>query len=131
MVAIWVAAKILLTAIYGANPVAPGMVHEGGPLYDVAVQIWFNLRCLANPLQWPGLFSAVGWLWLPVFAFWHRLPDHRLRLAIALTTPLAGAIMLFLGRATETRVWGELTPLYWLAVLSLTAQQPRQNESEP
>ena len=119
MAVVWVLSKAALTMMYGGNTLERQASHIPGPVPGMELQLSQNLHALLNPLQWPDLLSSVGWLWLPVFAFWRRLEDKRLKAAIACSTPAVALIMLFVGRITEPRVFGELTILFWLASLTL------------
>ena len=119
MAAVWFTIKWVLTALYGDNGLDRQPSHLPGPLPGLEFQLVANLHALLNPLQWPDLLSAVGWLWLPVFLFWRSIDDRRLQGSIALGTPAVFGIMLLVGRIAEPRVFGELTILYWMAALML------------
>ena len=119
MAAIWVLVKVALSWLYDGNRLTAQAGHLPGPVRGMEFQLFDNLHALINPLQWPDIMSSLGWLWVPVLAFWSRIGDKRLQTAIALGTPGVAIVMLLVGRITEPRVFGELAVLYWMAALML------------
>lgn len=107
LVVIWVAVRAALAAVYGGNTAAPGAVGGG----------WFVLWTQANaafwvtPKYWPGLLSAVGFLWLPIVAGWTYLRHPPLARTLWIVLPWAAGMFL-VARVTEVRVFGELTTLF-------------------
>lgn len=102
LAAIWLALKLALWRLYGGNPLE-GSDAPGG------IFVWQAGRNLANlldPIYWPNLASALGFLWLVVLLGWRHLPPALKRgLWIA---PLWLIGMLMVGRVTEVRIFGEL-----------------------
>jgi hypothetical protein len=96
----------------------------------MVLQIGGNILDMMQPIRWPVALSILCWLWLPVFAFW-RLIDHApLRRCIRLITPYWVMAMCFLGALRETRIFGELTILYWMAALVLLRAAWRLHRGE-
>lgn len=75
-----------------------------------------NLRVMKNPIYWPNMLAAVGFLWvIPAFG-WRRIKNLRFR-SLLLIFPLWLAVMFFRGGLSESRVFTELIPL--TAVMSI------------
>ncbi len=130
MAAIWLAVKIGLHALYGQNLTEAAFMHQPGVAGGMVLQIGGNILDMMQPIRWPVALSILCWLWLPVFAFW-RLIDHApLRRCIRLITPYWVMAMCFLGALRETRIFGELTILYWMAALVLLRAAWRLHRGE-
>lgn len=103
----WLGVRAGLGWIYANNDAAPGAVDGG----------WFVVWASANavfwatPKYWPGLLSAIGFLWLPIVAGWTYIRHPPLARTLWITLPwLVG--MSIVARVTEVRVFGELTTLF-------------------
>jgi hypothetical protein len=119
MIVIWAAEKAGLQALYGANLSEAVLKHRPALAGGMVLQIGGNMLDMVQPFRWPVAFSELCWLWLPVFCFW-RLIDHvQLKRAIRILTPYWVIGMSMVGVLRETRVFGELTILYWMAALVL------------
>ncbi len=119
MVAIWLAVKTVLHAVYGQNLTEAAFMHQAGVAGGMVLQIGGNVLDMMQPIRWPVALSIVCWLWLPVFAFWGLIDHAPLRRCIRLITPYWVIAMCLLGALRETRIFGELTILYWMASLVL------------
>jgi hypothetical protein len=119
MGAIWLVVKIFLHAVYGQNLTEAEFMHQAGVAGGMVLQIGGNILDMMQPIRWPVALSVVCWLWLPVFGFWRLLDHPPLRRCIRLITPYWVIAMCLLGALRETRIFGELTILYWMAGLVL------------
>jgi hypothetical protein len=82
-----------------------------------------HLHYLTDPIFWPCLLAAVGFLWVfPVFG-WRQIDNAKLRSCVILY-PLWFGVMAVRGILTESRIFGELIPLtVIIAVIMLEKSQ--------
>lgn len=112
LLAIWLGIKVWLQTLYGGNPTeAEGGWGLGGTF---VLQLEPNLRNFLNPIYWPSIFSATGWLWVIVLFGWKSI-DAVIRRILIVVTPLYLIGMLLVGRITEARIFGELIPFFAVA----------------
>jgi len=86
-----------------------------------------NLRIMKNPVYWPNMLAATGFLWvIPAFG-WRRIHNPRFR-SLLLIFPLWLAVMLFRGGLSESRVFTELIPLT-AVMAALVLEEPSLSTS--
>jgi hypothetical protein len=98
---VWVAVKTALAQAYGkplntfAHLTLPALNIEHFKSFDTYVT----------------MFSAVGYLWLPVLVFWRRIGHRTVKRSLLVCVPFAPA-MFVVGNLVEIRIFGELIPLF-------------------
>lgn len=105
MFGIWASIKALLASLYRDN--------RGFFFHPNAIN---NLLLLQTPQAWWELVKNAGFLWVPVLVLQFQLPDRTVR-CLAWTNTLFFMGILFGGRVSELRAYGESLPL--IAVLSV------------
>jgi hypothetical protein len=99
---IWASIKTFLFSIYRDNPGAG-----------------FGISALASNMRvpftqtrlMPGLLASLGFLWIPVLVFWHKIPDHFVRRSV-LAGPLFFLALMVNGNLPEVRIYGEMIPVF-------------------
>lgn len=108
---IWVAIKIELVRLYGHNL---SDTSSTNPL--VADHLFYNLRELLKPQQWPLLASVFGFL-LPALILGRRyIRERRIAWACALMLPLWFIAMMVVAVVVEIRVFNELNSILAIAL---------------
>lgn len=118
LLAIWLGVKLWLQIHYGANPrdtTTSGPLTGMGIGGDFLLQLWPNLLNLMNPLYWPGMLSALGWLWVVVLIGWRYIDSAAIKRALVILPALYFLAIMLVGRITEVRLFGELTLLFAVA----------------
>ena len=95
-VLIWIAVKVLLSALY---PGSPNFNH-----------FTRNIYMLRLPETYPVLLSVFGFSWLVVLAGWRRIQDPFIRRA-CLVVPLFFGVIFVVGQIRELRLYGEMIPI--------------------
>jgi hypothetical protein len=117
--AIWFSIKAALFLIYRHNPGAGAVSLYAVPYSPIEqVHDWRQLRLVSNlglllTGRWLCLF---GGLWLLLVLWRQRLRDPFFARALWLV-PVDLAVMLWCGTLTEFRIYGELVPLIFLALV--------------
>lgn len=108
---IWTALKYPLYLYYLGNP-----QHANTALFMLPV--FQNLKWLSSPLNCLFLCSAFGFAWIPVLFNYHRIDQMTVRRLLWLAIPFCAG-MLLVGILREIRIFGELTPVVWLAFVGI------------
>ncbi len=95
----WVGWHVYIAGKYAGNP------SESLP------RVYLNLGLLLLPITWPQIFGALGYVWPFLLVFRREIADPVLR-AWMWVAPLWVAVMLYYGILVETRLFGELIPLF-------------------
>lgn len=123
---IWLGLKYWLHSLYNTNlsefnyisnaeqKLLNGVKFSGGGNY--VFQLDQNIQNLLNPIYWPCILSALGWLWAIVIIGWKYLDQPAIKRTLLVITPMVAGGMLLVGRITEVRVFVELTPFFVVAV---------------
>jgi hypothetical protein len=86
-----------------------------------------NIKGILLPLHWPQLFSAFGYLAVPIWMLRATIQDDRLKDVWKSTIPfIAGALVVGVWR--ETRIFGELSPLVAITFAIQVEQLLRSSE---
>jgi hypothetical protein len=109
---IWVAVKLVLDRLYGANP------GVGGYYAHAFTE---NLAMLAAPENYLLLASSFGFLWIPLLVFGRRIEDEFARRALLVLFPCF-AVGLKLAVFDELRIFGEMIPIVLLGCTAIAAQ---------
>lgn len=109
--AIWIVLKYVLYSHYVGNP-----QHGNTALFMLPV--FQNLKWLCNPLNVLFLCSAFGFAWIPVLFHYHTIDEMDVRRLLWLAIPFCAG-MLLVGIFKEIRIFGELTPIVWLAFIGI------------
>ena len=110
---LWCAIKGTLWLIYRTNPVVGFGLFEN--------QFWANLEALAD---WPRLAAYLmnfGGIWIPVAIWQHKLVQPFLRRAL-LVCVVQMLVLGTVGVLDEMRVYGEMIPVIYLALVVLVWQ---------
>jgi hypothetical protein len=99
MLIFWLAWHRYVAQHYAANPTQAGS------------WAYLNIGLLIMPITWPQMFGAVGYVWLLVIVFRRDILDPVLRAWLSVT-PLWLLLMGYYGILIETRLFGELIPLF-------------------
>ena len=85
-----------------------------------------NIKGILLPLHWPQLFSAFGYLAIPIWMLRGTIQDERLKEVWKATVPfIVGALVVGVWR--ETRIFGELSPLVAITFAIQVEQLLRQS----
>lgn len=110
---LWCVIKATLWVIYRTNPVVGFGLFEN--------QFWANLEALAD---WPRLATFLmnfGGIWIPVAIWQHKLAQPFLRRAL-LVCVVQMLVLGTVGVLDEMRVYGEMIPVIYLALVMLVWQ---------
>lgn len=107
---IWIAIKLELMRLYGHNP----SDTTANPL--VALKLFFNLRELVKPQQWPLLASVFGFLFPALLLGARKIRDRRIFYGCAIILPLWFAAMMVVAVIVEIRVFNELNAFVAIAL---------------
>ena len=115
---VWVLIKAGLALFYQDNP-----IEDRGEMafvdQSLFISMWArNVNFLTNPLSFLYLVTAMGGIWLPVLLCARRIGSSFVQRALWVTVPF-GIGMSYVGLLGEYRIFGELVPLYTLALLLL------------
>lgn len=103
---IWIAIKAWLAHKFAANPVATFAATKGSIF---TFRLFFNLKELVKPQQWPVYLSCCGFL-LPALWFQRRwIRSAAISQACAIILPLWFAGMMIVGVIPEIRIFSELS----------------------
>ncbi len=106
--AIWIAIKLTLRTLYSGNP------SHGNGLYED--HYIFNRIFLHDPRIVGVYLSSWGFTWIPVVVWYRRITEPFIRHTLWVV-PLFMAAMFKVAVLSETRVYGEMTPIVLSAFL--------------
>lgn len=125
---IWLALRLVIVLALGGwqGAVLPGLDTEGGTVITKGDLFWYTLPVnLTHFGRYPGdLIPALGlygYLLVPLVFLGFRLPFASLRRLLLVLLPYF-ALLLSVGIVVEFRVYGEMTPVVWLAASVLAAR---------
>ncbi len=118
MFGIWVSIKILLASLYRNN--------RGFFFHPNVVN---NMMLLQTPQAWWEFVKNGGFLWVPILFLQFRSPDRTLR-CLAWTNTLFFAGILFGGRVSELRAYGESLPIVAVFTVLALLPKPKENSHE-
>ena len=118
---------VLLTAIClaelrGLHLAFPHAVPQFATLGPFEVHIVDNVGYLLRPFYWASYLSMFGFSWLYLYANWRAVPHPGIRWALGIG-PLMLAAMYVVGVLSEIRIFGELIPLFALALALLLSRR--------
>jgi hypothetical protein len=106
---LWLGIKaILYWAFSGSSGAGLFETHHIGR--DVT-HLSTNIEFLLEPRNYPLLFSAVGFVWIPAVLFYRQLRDPFLRRAMWVAAPFFAGMM-YVSNIYEMRIYGELIPVF-------------------
>ena len=98
------------------------MYHPLPPLAPTVagfeVHVRDNAGYLLKPFYWTSFLSMFGFSWIFVYAHWRRVPRAEVR-RILWIGPIYLLAMYVVGILSEIRIFGELIPVYTLALVLL------------
>jgi hypothetical protein len=108
---VWVAIKYLLYRVFADNP--------GDGLYGI--RFGANLEALASAKGCLTLLSSMGFIWIPAFVYYRRIPDRFVRRSLLVVPPYVLG-MFCVGYVLELRIYADLIPVVLTAFLLLVRQ---------
>jgi hypothetical protein len=112
-VCLWILVKLWLHRLFAGNTSDQAL----GGLF--ALRLFFNLKELVKPWQWPPLASIFGFL-LPVYVVGFRyIKDRRLAIGGATTLCLWLGAMLIVGNLIEIRIFTEMNSIMALSITTI------------
>jgi hypothetical protein len=119
MLACWIAAWALVHFLYAGNLPESTFMGQFAAPGGMVVELGNNWQDLRSTGSWPAMLSVFAWGWLPVLLFWRRIRHPGVRQVIVYVTPGWFLLMFVVGRLRETRIFAELTVVYWFAVVMI------------
>jgi hypothetical protein len=111
---IWIIIKSVLYKLFIYNPGSNGFewYHAG----TTVTHLSSNVSFLADPKNYPFLFSNLGFIWIPVFFYYRLIRVEFVKSSLLLAFPFFIG-MLLIGNIYELRIFGELIPVFLTALL--------------
>ncbi|MBK6644839.1 MAG: YdeI/OmpD-associated family protein [Anaerolineales bacterium] len=114
-IALWLAVKYLLFLAFQNNTAESVWYADAMGIFK---NTWNdNLKVLLMPQTYPRLFSAYGYLWLPLLPVWRHIRGKWIKSAL-LIIPVYHLSMLIPGHVEELRIYGEMLPLVLLGIMA-------------
>lgn len=77
-----------------------------------------NIKNFSTITFYGAMLSSVGYLWIPVLLLWQNVQNVVVRKSLSVVLPFCAA-MFIVGNYVEIRIFGELIPLFVVAVVDI------------